>query len=412
MSALLALPAFSAFGIELEYMIVDRDSLDVRPLAASLLDALAARDAPPSQPPAPGWSNELVCHVIETKNVAPTPALHALPSLFHDALRDANRLLSSMNAMLMPTAMHPWMDPETETTLWEDDGGIYRTYDRIYGCRAHGWANLQSMHVNLPFADDAQFARLHAATRLILPLLPALAASSPFADGRPAGSLDYRLAAYCRICERTPRVIGDVIPETVDTKAEYDARILAPMYDELAPLDPAGTLRHEWLNSRGAIPRFDRNALEIRLIDVQEHPSVDVAIAAATIAVIQWLYDERSASLADQQAVDTGTLAAVLRRAIRDADEAVVDNVGYLRTLGVAAERSSARAVWRSLLDACARETTLAGAWWRPAIDVILEHGPLARRIVRAVGDDRRRERVRDVYRRLCECLHSARMFQ
>jgi hypothetical protein len=28
--------------------------------------------------------------------------------------------------------------------------------------------------------------------------------------------------------------------------------VLAPMYAEIAPYDPAGTLRHEWLNSRGA----------------------------------------------------------------------------------------------------------------------------------------------------------------
>ena len=111
------------------------------------------------------------------------------------------------------------------------------------------------MHVNLPFADDSQFARLHAAIRLVLPLLPALAASSPIAEGSVMEVLDFRLDAYYAICALTPRVAGDVIPETVESRAEYEARILAPMYDEIAPLDPAGVLRHEWLNSRGAIPQ-------------------------------------------------------------------------------------------------------------------------------------------------------------
>ena len=73
---------------------------------------------------------------------------------------------------------------------------IYQTYDRIFGCKAHGWANLQSMHLNLPFADDAEFARLHAAIRLVLPIIPALAASSPIADGRPTGFMDIRMEAY------------------------------------------------------------------------------------------------------------------------------------------------------------------------------------------------------------------------
>jgi hypothetical protein len=50
-------------------------------------------------------------------------------------------------------------------------------------------------------------------------------------------------------------------------------------------------------------------------------------------------------------------------------------------------------------------------AWWQPAIDVILQEGPLARRILRAVGPSVDRARVRDVYRMLCECLHDGRMF-
>jgi gamma-glutamyl:cysteine ligase YbdK (ATP-grasp superfamily) len=406
------LRAFSAYGIELEYMIVDRASLGVLPIADRLLPALACRDAPSGARDALGWSNELVRHVVEAKNVAPADALDALPAMFQREVREANRLLAPHNARLMPTAMHPWMDPATDTVLWDDPGEIYATYDRIYGCRGHGWANLQSMHVNLPFGDDTEFARLHAAIRLVLPLLPALAASSPLAEGQPTGLLDYRLEAYGAICASTPRVAGDVIPETIETRAEYQARILAPMYDEIAPLDAAGVLRHEWLNSRGAIPRFDRDAIEIRLIDVQECPLADLAIAAATVTVVQSLYAQRWASLVDQQAIETHVLAALLRATIRDADEAVVDNVGYLRALGVSARRCSAGDLWRALLDASAHDPRLAGAWWRPPIDVILARGPLARRILRAVGDDPPRDRIRAVYAILCECLHDGRMFE
>jgi gamma-glutamyl:cysteine ligase YbdK (ATP-grasp superfamily) len=311
----------------------------------------------------------------------------------------------------MPTAMHPWMDPATETVLWDDATDIYRTYDRIYGCRGHGWANLQSMHVNLPFADDSQFARLHAATRLVLPLLPALAASSPIVEGLVTRFLDFRLDAYYGICALTPRVAGDVIPETVESRAEYEARILTPMYDEIAPHDPAGVLRHEWLNSRGAIPRFDRDALEIRLIDVQECPLADLSIAAAVVTVIHWLYAERSAPLADQQALETSLLARVLRTTIREADEAIVDNVAYLRALGIGATRCSAGDAWRALLDAAAHDAPLARAWWRPALDVILAQGPLARRIVRATGRHPSRQKLHAVYATLCDCLRGGRMF-
>ena len=409
MTARWTIPVFSGYGLELEYMIVDRESLAVRPIADQLLRAFAGHDAANVTRGTLGWSNELVRHVVEIKNIAPTLALDALRERFQDEIRDANRLLGTVNARLMPTAMHPWMDPVNETVLWEDPGEIYRTYDRIYDCRGHGWANLQSMHVNLPFADDTQFARLHAAVRLVLPLLPALAASSPIADGIPTGLLDYRLEAYRSICSLTPRVVGRVIPDTVGTRQEYEARILAPMYEEIAPHDAAGVLRHEWLNSRGAIPRFDRDAIEIRLVDVQECPFVDVAIAAAIVAVVQSLYSGQTAALADQQAIRTDRLSHLLLATIRDADEAIVDDVAYLRVLGLSGSKCNLRDAWRALIEACPGS---APVWWHAPIETILRRGPLARRILHVVGEDTRRDHLREIYGALCQCLEDGRMFE
>jgi hypothetical protein len=94
-------------------------------------------------------------------------------------------------------------------------------------------------------------------------------------------------------------------------------------------------LQHEWLNARGAIPRFDRDAIEIRVIDVQECPQADLAIAAAATAVIRALYDDKWSSLAMQQAISTDRLAKILHACIRDADQAVIDDGGYLRLLGL-----------------------------------------------------------------------------
>jgi glutamate---cysteine ligase / carboxylate-amine ligase len=405
-SAGFTLPAFTACGIELEYMIVDRDSLAVRPIAERLLAGLAGHEAADVERGEIGWSNELVRHVIEIKNLLPTPDLASLPGRLHSEIHVANRLLATHNAQLMPTAAHPWMDPLRETSLW--DGDIYRAYDRIYGCNGHGWANLQSMHVNLPFTGDAEFARLHAAIRLVLPLLPALAASSPIAEGRLTGLLDYRLDAYRRICAITPSVAGLVIPETVETRAEYEAKILRPMYEEIAPYDGEGVLQHEWLNSRGAIARFDRDAIEIRVIDMQECPRADAAIAGASSAVVKSLYDERYAPLDEQQAIATETLQEILLATIRDADDAVIDDAEYLHALGMTKATCTARDIWASLLGDAVDDT----AWWRPVIDVILREGPLARRILRAVGTAGDRARLHAVYAGLCQCLEDGRMFR
>jgi gamma-glutamyl:cysteine ligase YbdK (ATP-grasp superfamily) len=402
-----ARPAFSAFGIELEYMIVDRATLAVRPIADRLLrdDAGGCVNELPRGTLA--WSNELVMHLVEIKNVQPDADLATLPAAFQAEVAAIDARLAAFGARLMPTGMHPWMDPASETRLWHGEhADIYATYDRIFGCCRQGFANLQSMHLNLPFADDAEFARLHAAARLLLPVLPALAASSPFAGGRLSGFLDCRMDAYRGHQARLPSSMGQVIPDTVASPAEYREHILAPMYCEAAPLDPAGTLCHEWLNARGAIPRFERDALEIRVIDLQECPQADLAIAAATVAAVRALYDQRWSGLAGQQAMATTSLAAILADCIRDGERALIADAGYLRLFGFPGRRGTAGELWRHLGAAAPVAPAFAGS-----LELMLEQGPLARRILNAVGPEAGRPRLEAVYRALCDCLADGRMF-
>jgi gamma-glutamyl:cysteine ligase YbdK (ATP-grasp superfamily) len=310
----------------------------------------------------------------------------------------------------MPGGMHPWMDPATECRLWpHGQAQIYQAYDRIFGCRHQGFANIQSMHLNLPFADDLQFARLHAAVRLLLPLVPALAASSPIVWGGPSGALDSRLEAYLSHQAEVPESLGQVIPDSVESEAEYRERVLAPLYRAIAPLDRDGQLCHEWLNARGAIPRFERMALEIRLIDMQEHPGADLAVAAAVAAAVRGLYHR--SDLAEQQAYPTQALAELLRACIRHADQAPVEDRSYLRLLGLPPEPCNALAVWRQLITAGWAEAPEQEGAWGEALGVILEHGPLARRLLNAVGAECRRDRLEEVYRQLCDCLDAGRPF-
>lgn len=403
------LHAFTGYGIELEYMIVDRQTLSVMPVADELLRRTARACVAEVKRGRFCWSNELVLHLIEVKDASPDPALEPLPAAFQAEVRYINQRLEPLGARLMPTAMHPWMDPLAETRLWpHDDAVIYQTYDRIFGCKAHGWANLQSMQLNLPFAGDAEFARLHAAIRLVLPIIPALAASSPIAEGRRTGFMDFRMEAYGTHQSKIPSTIARVIPDTVASRAEYQATILAPMYRDIAPFDPDGVLRHEWLNVRGASPRFNRKAIEIRVIDVQECPQADLAIAATIAAVVRATYDAEWPPLSMQQAIGTDALVNVLNACIRDAEQAVIDDARYLRLLGFSGCHCKAGELWRHLIEA----TSLGSSeHWREPLRVMLEHGPLARRILRAVGPEYTKARLQEVYRELCDCLEAGRMF-
>jgi gamma-glutamyl:cysteine ligase YbdK (ATP-grasp superfamily) len=400
-----ALGLFAAHGIELEYMIVNAATQDVAPVADALLAEAGGGICDSHDNGAIAWSNELARHVIELKTNGPAPDLAAAAAGFAANVADINQRLAARGARLMPGGMHPWMDPVRELQLWpHGQDEIYRAYDRIFGCGGHGWANLQSMHLNLPFADDDQFARLHAAVRLLLPLLPALAAASPFADGRDSGFCDFRLEVYRGNQARIPGISGDVVPEPATSISDYHARILQPMYAAIAPHDPEGLLQEEWLNSRGAIARFDRGAIEIRVLDTQECPAADLARAALISAVLQTLCAGQAAPLAAQQQYPQAELVAQYQACVRDGDEAPLLDRELARLLGLRALQRSAGMLWQALAEQWLRPHALNHPAWRAPLRVQFEHGCLARRLRAAVGVPSP-QRLRDMAGRLCGCL-------
>lgn len=403
---------FQAFGVELEYMIVDAPSLAVRPICDELIKLVAGEYVSEVELGEIAWSNELALHVVELKTNGPAAHLARLPDLFQGNVRRISESLEPLGARLMPSAMHPWMDPHQELKLWPHEyNPVYEAYNRIFDCRGHGWANLQSVHLNLPFADDDEFGRLHAAIRLLLPLLPALAASSPVADRQLTGFQDTRLEVYRTNSRRIPSVSGDVIPEPVFTQAAYEEQIFGRMYRDIEALDPEGLLQHEFLNSRGAIARFDRGAIEIRVLDIQECPVADVAICHAVASVLKALVDQRWTTTAEQQQVPTAPLVDVLHRTTRDGQDAPITELELLQQFGLGP--CNAGDLWQHLLKEVlpASADGEPGSFWQEPLQLILDHGTLAQRISRALRDDVP-SRLPEVYLQLCDCLASGTLFR
>jgi gamma-glutamyl:cysteine ligase YbdK (ATP-grasp superfamily) len=402
---------FEGYGVELEYMIVDIATLDVRPIADRVIAAEQGSVENEIERGAFAWSNELARHVIELKTNGPTGGLAGLAAGFLQEIARVDELLAPLGARLLPTAMHPWMDPTREFEIWpHGDQAVYETFHRIFDCRGHGWANLQSAHLNLPFANDDEFGRLHAAMRALLPLLPALAAASPFVNRWHPGILDTRLEFYRTHAHRIASVTGAVIPEPIFSRGEYEA-LLETIYADLAPLDPAGTLRHEWVNARGCIARFDRMALEIRLLDVQECPQADLAIAAAVCGTLRALCDPGRRHQERLRGLETGRLAELLTRTTAEAEAAKVDDREYLQALGLDGGTRPAGDLWNALVDRhVAPDSELAEHM--PALEVLLGEGCLARRILRRIGEKRTRDALLSTYRALGACLREGRLFR
>ncbi len=404
---------FEAFGIEMEYMIVDRDTLSVSPTSDRVLTEAAGELTGEFENGAASWSNELALHVLEFKVTDPVPQLEGLTQLFQEQIVQANRILAKSNTRLMPTAMHPWMVPDREMRLWPHDyNPVYEAFHRIFNCGGHGWANLQSTHWNFPFRNDAEFARLHAAIRLILPLLPGLSASSPLCDATPSGSLDTRLEYYLNNSKRIPSITGSVVPEPCYSREDYEREILQRIYRDIAPLDPEGILQHEWLNARGAIARFERGSIEIRVLDCQECPAADLAIGTLLTATLRALCSEQWTPWKLQSSVSTQSLAKVFRDAIRIGPSALVPE-SIACHFGCSADDSvTIGTLWNSiLLQLDDHEPAFFQGPLRDSLETILRQGTLAQRILHSLDGDYSQPALHRIYQELCDCLENGTMF-
>jgi glutamate---cysteine ligase / carboxylate-amine ligase len=403
---------FDAYGVELEYMLVDRETLAVAPLCDRVLAAEAGTSVFELQRGAIGWSIEMAAHVLELATNGPTRRLDAEKAQdFTNDLRRVDELAAAFGARVLPTAMHPLMDPLRDTTLWpSDQQPLYAAFDRIFGCAANGWSNLQSCHLDLPFHGDQELHRLHAAIRPLLALLPGLAASSPIVGGQLTGVLDTRLRVYRDNQRKLGPLIGKFIPEAVTTAHDYEEEILQPIYRELAPLDPEGVLRHQRLNLRGAIARFDRGIIQIRLLDIQETPLADLAIVRLVAETVRALAEERWVPLHELDRLNTTLLAAMLDQTIVKAEHAVIESEPLLRALGYDGHQASLEELWTHLAESLLLDQ-LPPQGLRGALETILGRGTLASRIVEAVGPAPSVERIREVYGRIGDCALEGQMF-
>ncbi len=405
----MAYSLFEVYGIELEYMLVNKGDLKVNPIVDKLITRKNGVLSSDVENGKIEWSNELVAHVIEIKTNGPTSELDSLDELFHENVKEINELLKEFDSCLLPSASHPTMDPYTETELWKHDySKIYALYNRIFDCRGHGWSNVQSMHINLPFSNDEEFEKLHAAVRLLLPIIPGIAASSPVLDGKFTGYKDARMHYYKTNQKEIPEMAGKVIPEQIFNKQDYHDKIFSPIIKAIKPFDTENLLDHHFLNSRGAISRFDRNAIEIRVIDLQENPSADISIAALIIEVLKLLVSEELISLQDQKSWHEDELFLIFDETIKDAENTLITDKKFLAVFDLN-KVSDVKKIWKVLYEKVKSGLTENQ---QKHVEFILQNGTLATRILKSLRGDFSTNNIRKSYKRLAECLQENRMFR
>jgi gamma-glutamyl:cysteine ligase YbdK (ATP-grasp superfamily) len=292
-------------GPEHEFSLVNED-LKPLPIADKVIKAFCGKCVNFVEQPTFTFGKELQLHVMEIKPNEPFKS----PETFEENMQNAvvtllDFLKKKFHASLLGTGMHPLLKLN-ETDVWPHrHRKIYEEYGKIFNLKQHGWLNVQSFHLNLPYSNEADGVRLHNLLAGLCAYLPAISASSPIFEGKLRSHVDNRLFFYKSNQLEVPSITGDVVPEPVSSFDQYRKDVIGRYSRDLAAAGAGKPiLFKEWVNSRGIIFRFDRRAIEVRVMDEQECVKSDVALSCFIRASLRGLVANQTRPLPHQLLVN------------------------------------------------------------------------------------------------------------
>jgi carboxylate-amine ligase len=308
-------------GPEHEYAIVN-ERLEALPIVDKIIKTLRGHIDNTAKLPMFTLGKELQLHVIELKPNKPFKS----PVEFEETIQEAVLYTSGIleqkyGGNLLGTGMHPLLTLE-ETEIWPHrDKQIYDALGKIFTLKQHGWLNIQSFQLNLPYSNERDGIMLHTFLANLSAYLPAITAASPFVEGNLGKDADNRLTFYMNNQREIPSITRDVVPEYVNSFKQYRKEIIGKYSQDLAMAGAdQAIIGKEWINSRGVIFRFDRQALEIRVMDEQECVKSDVALSCFIRSLMRGWFSSAAVLMSHE------TLVADLKAIIKDGFDAKTRN--------------------------------------------------------------------------------------
>ncbi|SIO33263.1 carboxylate-amine ligase [Vannielia litorea] len=262
-------PSFT-LGIEEEYLLVDRDTLDLARAPEALMEACTAELSEQVSPEFLQCQIEIGTRVCENIGAA----REELKRLRGTVARCA----AAFNLAPIAVSCHPFADwkdqPHTDreryNALSQDLGGVVR---RMLIC---------GMHVHVGIEDDDLRADLLPQLSYFLPHLLALSASSPFWQGQDTGLSSYRLTVF----DNLPRT---GLPPTFESFTEYERTVQVLI--DLGVIEDSTKI---WWDLR---PSHRFPTLETRICDVSPRLEDTLTLAATTQALLRMLWRLRTRNL-------------------------------------------------------------------------------------------------------------------
>lgn len=260
-------------GIEDEVMLLDPETLELAPRAPALIGKLAGDER---------FKLELPASQLEILTQPAARVGDAVAQLLAARL-EANRAAAGL-ARLAGAGVHPFSPGRGELNQLER----YQATILEYGAVAERQLVCATqIHVSLTGPD--RVLAVYNAARSFLPLLAALAANSPFYEGRDSGLASVRV----KLCDLLPR---QGVPPALHTWTQY-ADALA--WGQASGRYDAG----RWWWELRLHPRL--GTLEFRVPDAQTTVGEVAGLAATAQSLVAWLSARHAAGDLPAQAAET-----------------------------------------------------------------------------------------------------------
>lgn len=390
-------------GPEHEFSVVD-EKLQPLPIVDKIIKDMHGRIVNTVDLGRFSFGKELQAHVAEFKANVPFDS----PEVFEETMVKGVQSIvyfldKRYGARLLGLGMHPSLLLK-DVEMWSHrHRQIYAALSRIFNLNQHGWLNIQSFQLNLPFKNEHEAIQLHNAITNILPYLPAIAASSPIYESKIGDYVDNRLFFYLKNQAEVPSITGDIIPEYVNSFEEYEKVTVRQYSEDLTKFNaPTCLLNKEWVNSRGAVFRFDRKAIEIRIMDEQECVKSDVALSCFIRSVLRGIMQQEEDGF---EYLPHHVLVSNLHAVIRDGLDASVQHP----------KGSTARQVCTSLYRIAEENASPEEKKYLEIVKRRIKEGNLSDLILKEVTKKALKtdlgEAIFTVYSSLADCLEENRVY-
>jgi hypothetical protein len=399
------------FALELAYGLVGTTSLEWVPAVDELLTLYCEERLRSVAHGGSQWTNRGARHSLRVSSRDGLDGLAAATELFGAENKALAELAAKLDARLLPSGMHPWM-AATRAERWPHGKDVAEdALDSLFGLDRHGFCNQQALRLSIPFASDFEFARLFGALRFVMPLLPTLSASSPFAEGERGPAMSCRVAARRDYFSTDLDFADTLVPKPSTCSDQYRSEVVTPLSKAISQRGLSKALAPLALCANGIVADFDAGLVHIEILDMQECLQANIAVCGAVAALTIFVQNEEYASLKELSHWPRARLGELFEESLVEGPEAVFRDRDFIEALGFP-ERGSCLAseLWQHLFEEKLSESPHVEPS-AVALKKIASEGSLATRLLRALPQRWNDEDLFYLYRKVAECMDRDELF-